>query len=299
MKSAFLKSIAKRFAGEKSAGEKSSAGTGAAERSTAGTGAAKEGAVEKTPVDLTAAGQAVFLPGQAVVVSRAGEQRVGEVVGTLEAAGVTLYEVSLEDVILKGVWPQDLSLATTGAIQATLGWLAIDPEFAQDDEGSSSESREGIRRALLRQAYAEFLQHALEALMANEAESACDANAEQGGASIARYAVGEHVAVREDEAWLLGTVFRAVRKGGEVTYTIEALGDVRIVSEQDLMSATDAPCPALGSRAYLVAEGHEADDDFAGTICKAEPSGDAWVFSLAFDDGDILEGLLAEDVIVR
>jgi hypothetical protein len=45
-----------------------------------------------------------------------------------------------------------------------------------------------------------------------------------------------------------------------------------------------------------VADGYEGDDAFVGTICKLEETETGVEYSLMFDDGDILEGLLAADL---
>lgn len=227
--------------------------------------------------------------GDVVVVSRNGEQRVGEVVGVVSIGEEHLFEVSLEDVVLKGVLPEELEPATTEAIQATLGWLAMDPEFVR----VPADARDGMRRAFLRQAYAELLGRALSVARKQASRPAVDA----------LHAVGDSLVLLRDEAYVLGTVRGTTSRGRSTSYTLEVMGDLVSAAEKDVLSPEDARAKMgegslLGTRAYLAAEGHELDEDFAGTVSRAALTPEGWRYSLAFDDGDVMEDLSQDDLLV-
>jgi len=218
--------------------------------------------------------------GQAVVLSVGGAFQVGEVVGVRAASQGTLYDVSLEQVVVKALAQDGLRMATVDELNSLLTSLmgAV--------EGASSE-----RDAVLRQEYVSFLVRARASL---EKESPT------GDALLtARYAVGDYVAVQEGETSVLGRVMGVTMRNQELCYTLEAMGETVRVDEgalSELSSVAVAGGIALGSRARFVAPGYEDDDAFLGVVCSCAPGADGPVYAILFDDGDVLEDLRPADL---
>ena len=89
------------------------------------------------------------------------------------------------------------------------------------------------------------------------------------------------------------------RDGEDIRYEVDVLGETLRLDESHILALSDVETEAahhLGGRARFVADGYEGDDAFVGTICKLEETETGVEYSLMFDDGDILEGLLAADL---
>ena len=229
----------------------------------------------------------MFAVGSAVVLSREGEQSIGEVAGVRATPAGTLYDVSVEEATYKGVFEDELAPATAEAIRAMLGWYAVDPQAS----ALPAPSRELVRLMSLRAEHAKFLNRALRDLAASAGEAA--------PTLAAAFAVGDVVAVIERDVWQLGTVVGVVAHGHGTSYDVDVLGTQRRLETPSLRHM---PCErgpqdafALGDRVRFLAQGHEHDDEFRGTVCAVEHAGTPR-YAIMFDDGDIIEHLWAEDL---
>lgn len=174
------------------------------------------------------------------------------------------------------------------------------PTTSRSEAGSHAgthapSSPAAMRDVLLRQEYAAWLAKAMDSL-GQDARSASVAIAQ-----ATRHLVGGRVAVHDQGAWCLGTVRRAAQGNGGVTYTVEVLDELCEYAEDEVCALADVPycehAHRLGARARMVAEGHESDASFEGVICRVERDEDEMSYALLFDDGDVFEGLVADDLI--
>lgn len=225
-----------------------------------------------------------------VIVIQSGEQRIGEVVGLRTTPWGTLYDVSLEDVVCKALFEEDLCVASAEAMQALLGWYAIDPE----SQAAPPLQRDFLRRQLLRAEHAAYVQRALAKLSVRPDDAMLR--------GLARFDIGQPVAVRDRDVCHLGVVCGQSLRDGSVWYDVDVLGERRSMAESLLASIAEIGAPAgtlaLGSRARFVVAGHERDSDYEGTICTVDVSSPEARYALLFDDGDILEDLAAADLCV-
>jgi hypothetical protein len=222
----------------------------------------------------------MYAIGDVVSILHDGSREVGEVVGVLSAPGGPLYDVSLEDIVVKATEEADLAPVHADEIRTLLTSLV-----------GMETSVPTRRKAVLRQCYAAFLTKALDRL---------DREAEGIPSDVcARFEVGQSVAARDGSSLSLGVVSLVARDGESIRYEVDVLGETLRMDEAHIMALSDAVIEAtyqLGSRARFVADGYEGDDAFVGTICKLEETETGIEYSLMFDDGDILEGLLAADL---
>lgn len=222
----------------------------------------------------------MFALGQAVVVTYEDAYHVGEVVGVRAVAEGCLYDVSLERIVIKAMAPGDLRVATEDELNGLLS------SFVGVAEVGRSE-----RDALLRQEYVAFLARA---------RAGFDADAATGDAPVvARFDVGQYVAVRDDASFALGRVLGVSVSNHEPSYVLEVMGENRRVGEDALCALSDAPSSsglALGVRARFVADGYEDDESFFGIVCGCAQDAEGPLFSLLFDDGDVLEDLRPTDL---
>ncbi|MBO7675196.1 MAG: hypothetical protein J6S63_09325 [Atopobiaceae bacterium] len=218
--------------------------------------------------------------GKAVALTFEDAHAVGEVVGVRAVSRGYVYDVSLEDVVVKAVVQDDLRAVTQdeldGLLTSYLGATGV----------VTSE-----RDAVLRQEYVAFLARA---------RAVMDADAPQDDARTpARYAVGQDVVVQDDGAYALGRVVSVAVRSDGPSYLLEVMGENRRTGEDALCDLVDAPSSdgfALGMRVRFVAEGYEDDESFAGVLCACAPAADGLTFSLLFDDGDVLEDLCPADL---
>lgn len=217
--------------------------------------------------------------GTAVVALWEGSHHIGEVVGVEESFQGMLYDVSLESVVIKALPEQETKPATAEAVRALLMALV-----GKATPGAT------LRQALLRQRYVAFLTRAL---------AEFESGIEEGAAGTTRFAVGERVKVREDDAFLLGTVRGIAHAKDEVLYDVEIMGERNRMGEECLEALVERETDAafgLGERVRFLTSGYEDDDAFLGVVCAMSIEEDAWVYNIEFDDGDVLEGLAAQDL---
>lgn len=222
---------------------------------------------------------AMYSLGQVVVVSAGDAPQVGEVVGVRAASLGTLYDVSLEHVVVKAVAQDAVRAATVDELNSLLTSLM------GATGGMSSE-----RDALLRQEYVSTLVRARASL--EQESSLADA------LPTARYAVGEYVVLQEGDTSSLGRVMGVSMRNQELCYTLEVMGETLRADEASLHELEGAAADgiALGARARFVAPGYEDDDAFLGLVCSRAQDADGPVFAILFDDGDVLEGLRPTDL---
>jgi hypothetical protein len=222
----------------------------------------------------------MFALGQAVVVPHDGAYHVGEVVGVRALSEGRLYDVSLEHIVIKAMASEDLRAVTEDELNGLLS------SFVGAAGTGASE-----RDVLLRREYVAFLARA---------RAAFDADATTSDAVVpARFAVGEYVAVRDGASFALGRVMGVSISNHEASYVLEVMGENRRVGEDALCDLSDAPSSlglALGARARFVADGYEDDESFFGVVCGCAEDAEGPVFSLLFDDGDVLEDLRSADL---
>ena len=225
--------------------------------------------------------------GMPVLVGRAEEQRIGVVVGAAQVGGEVFYQVSLEDAIQKGVLECEVTPAAPDTVRAVLGWLARDPELQALQPNDVS----AAKKLYLRSAYMEELREA-----ADFAE-----RADKASAAAMPFEPGAQVALQEEGLWSLGIAMGARSVAGKVMCVIDVLGDVRQVPLDEVLLPQDAPISPeglyLGARVRFVVAGHEADDDYLATICTMTQDADP-IFSIAFDDEDVLEDLGPQDLVL-
>ena len=223
--------------------------------------------------------------GMPVLLERDGERLVGVIAGAAQLGGEVYYQVSLEDVVAKGVREQELVPATPDAVRAVLGWLARDPEIQALELGDD----DAARSLYLRSAYLGELREALELVERMDAATMAQTSFEPG----------THVATYEGGTWYLGVVMGARSMGGSVMCLVDVMGDVRQLPLGKLVLPQEVPSSASGirldARVRFVAKGHELDDDYLATVCSVS-EGEEPLFGIAFDDGDVLEDLDEEDL---
>lgn len=224
----------------------------------------------------------LFSVGDMVAVRGEGGQRIGEVVGQIIAPYGYAYDVSVEDVVLKAISQADMVPATTRDLQSLLMTLV-----GYTTQASSE------RDVFLLQRYVEVLTRALDRLEGSSDE-------DDRFQCMPLFELGQRLAVREGDVWVLATVHGISRVGETVRYDVDAMSEMRRVDEQQLKVLDEVKVASglgLGARARFVVNGHEHDDAYAGTVCALAPTEDGWEYSLVFDDGDVLEGLAAQDLI--
>ena len=222
----------------------------------------------------------MYAIGDAVSLVYGGDRQIGEIVGVLWAQGERLYDVSLEEIVVKAVEEAEIAPIYPDQIKSLLTAMVSSP---------GPKTTRG--RAVLRQRYAAFLTQTLDR-MEQEREG-------MQAAGDALFDVGQTVAVLDDNSFSLGVVCMVSRSGDGIRYEVDVLGETLRVGESslaDLACAEMGTAYRLGSRARFVAEGYEGDEAFAGAICKVERTEEEYEYSLMFDDGDILEGLSAADL---
>lgn len=216
-----------------------------------------------------------------VCVSYRGQRCLGEVVGIARASYGFVYDVSLEEVVLKAVSQDDVSPTSAEEVNTLLMALLSRPL----SQGSN-------RDTYLRQRYVESLTKAMQHMRSVQRERCHEQHA--------RFDVGQQLAMRDGSTWILATVRGVVQAADGVRYDVDALSEARRVNEGEL-SSLDRACGVaeldLGARARFVVAGYEQDDAYVGTICAIEQSGGSWEYAILFDDGDVLEGLSANDLI--
>lgn len=222
---------------------------------------------------------AAYALGDVVIISYEEASRAGEVVGVLDVADGPLYDVSLEEVVVKALPQREVRAAHADEVRSLLVALT-----------SGSQQLTSVRQVLLRKRYIESLTTALERL---EAEM-------EGIATVdSPFEMGSTVVICEQERWLLGIVRGVSRGSSGIRYDVEAMDELMRVERQALVGIEDVRLDdalSLGQRARMLVAGHETDDAYAGTLCAIERRDGRWLYSLMFDDGDILEELEADDV---
>lgn len=223
-----------------------------------------------------------FAMGDVVILQCDGQQGIGEVVGVSLSPTAPLYDVSLEQVVVKAAEESSLSAASASDIRTLLSALV----------GQSSPVLT-TRELVLRQRYAAFLTTALARLQGGAQKAQCGRDA--------RFEVGETVVAKEGPSLILGTVQMVSLRGDEIVYEIEAVGEVKTLLEAEIAPLGEVARDGvlrLGARVRFLIEGYEHDEAYLGTICRVEPRDGGFEYSLMFDDGDILEGLAATDLEV-
>lgn len=225
----------------------------------------------------------MFELGQPVVVRCDDGLQIGEIVGEWGSAGARFYDVSLLQAVEKALPQSDIRLATPEEINGLMTSLMTARVVAPTE-----------RDALLRRQYTLFLAKALAKMKdgAGAGESAL----------AARFALGAMVALRADDAIVLGVVKGCSTRNARTHYVVEALGEEQMVPEdrlEELRTVENSEGDGgicLGRRVRFVADGHEDDDDFLGIVCSISPSAGGERYAILFDDGDVLEDLSSSDL---
>ena len=221
----------------------------------------------------------MFKLGEAVILTQDEERSIGEIVGVLRVSDKTYYDVSLERIVIKAAEQDEVEPVAAHELKGALTALV--------GTGSPTLS---CRDVLLQQRYAAFLAQALASL-----EGDVD-----GDTAAAGHAVGDLVAVHLGDAYSVGVVQGIFRQGDAIAYEVETMGEVERLEEGailDLESSRQSLAPLLGTRVRLAVSGHEDDEAYAGTVCSVEITKNGNEYSIQFDDGDILGGLDASDLI--
>lgn len=225
----------------------------------------------------------MFELGQPVVVQSGDGQHIGEVIGEWGSAGSLFYDVSLLQTVRKAVPQHELRLATASEVNGLLS------SFMTAQVGAFTE-----RDVLLRHQYTMFLARALSELDASQPA--------EGQMPEARFGLGDKVALREDDALVLGIVRGRAVRNAQAHYLVETLGEERMVPEDAVLALGESYAGhtgqgmRLGERVRFVAPGHENDDDFLGVVCSVRRAGQGAEYAILFDDGDVLEGLSSADL---
>lgn len=222
---------------------------------------------------------ATYALGDAVVVAYEGQRCIGEVVGIGMVANTPVYDVSLEQVIVKALPECELQTAVADQAQSLIMGLLGGANVMLDSRG-----------AYLRKKYVEFL-----TTFASRAHG--EGHEEQGQAT---FGIGDDVCVSMGERqWALGRVQGSYRTQSGLRLDVEAAGELLHVEQEALckLEGVDFGTKfSLGQRARMVAAGHELDPEFEGTICALAQGDSAWCYALMFDDGDIMEDLTEADL---
>ncbi len=203
---------------------------------------------------------------------------MGEVVGTSGTPFGQLYDVELEDVVMKDVVDGELWLATEAEVRDAL------QDVARSAAAPPADDRERHRRVR----YAAMLERLLAYAVAD------------GPQGSVRYALGQQVAWRADATWRLGVVTGLRRRSNTVAYELNMADERVVVGESELREPAEVPAIgsfALGAQVRFVAEGHEDDTDFDAVVCAITSAGDGPLYDIRFSDGDVFEGLVADDLI--
>lgn len=237
----------------------------------------------------TGAVAGAYALGQPVLRTRDGERMVGRVVGSASSSVGVLYEVEFATAIEKALFAHELESAATSDIQAALSMVASSAWTELPTVGNGHES---ARQAFVQAQYATMLNELL--------AWGAPPSAECGNHSSGLYAPGDSVAIREGDAWVLGTITGVRWRGEQASYTMETMDGVQTHGEEEIATLDAARCEAvrfsLGDRVRYVVAGHELDDDYLGIVCSVQMEGAGASYALQFDDGDIFEGLQESEV---
>ena len=221
----------------------------------------------------------MYTLGEVVALTQNGERSVGEVVSVQRVLSTTYYDVSLERVVVKAATQEELEPVTAHEIRGLLtGIMGVESSVLLEKD------------AFLRQRYAAFLTRALATMESDEDSVAASSD----------FFVGDLVEVHTNNVRSLGTIRGVYQQNGNITYEVEVMGEVERLYESDIVRLRQSDADSglqLGTRVRLVANGHEDDEAYVGILCSIEAVGNRAEYSIQFEDGDILGGLDASDII--
>lgn len=227
--------------------------------------------------------------GDVVVMTLGRQEFIGEIVGVRAYGDDFLYDVSCQYEVLKARLAEELRRAEPADIEAVLTKHSIKLDRIRS---ASHGTPKHARDELLHQ---EFLQ-SLTVALANLRENAKASHVIEGG-----HRIGDRLVVRRDKTLLLGTVRSRLQRNGGLVYQVEVEGEIESHPDGELERLEDVDFSGLpfrlGERCRLLAEGHEDDPDFEATVCRIERLDGKPSFSIAFDDGDVFEGLGAKNLL--
>ena len=230
----------------------------------------------------------VYSIGDIVVCTHKDKKHIGEVIGVRAMGGDLLYDVSLERKVLKARLSSELHPADPNDIHAIIAEHTMDLERI-----AKRGARVRRRNDLLHNEYIERLSIALDAMRKGVKAPHLTADG---------YEVGDQLVVKKGDGLFLGKITASLQRNDELVYQVDVEGEIESHMGGELFSVSDFDFTRypfkLGDRVRMLAEGHEEDPDFEATICSMEGIlKDEVTYSIAFDDGDVFEGLTSQNLL--